>query len=119
MTTPRVTLRRHWVITVVFALIVLPMSLYGFGTKFLEFIAIFRGESDGAFAVTPIVNYLCASLGFFFLLCWATLRGMFTDVERPKVELLEREAALDGLVSVVARQREPARGEGGGPRQSA
>lgn len=80
---------------VVFALIVLPMSLYGFGAKFVEFIAIFRGELDGIFAVTPIVNYLLASLGFFFLLLWATAQGMFRDVERPKVDLLEREAALD------------------------
>lgn len=94
-----VTRRRHWVITVVFALIVLPMSLYGFGAKFYEFVQIFRGETDGVFALTPIVNYLLASLGFFSLLCWATFQGMFRDVERPKVEFLEREAALDAVSS--------------------
>jgi len=89
------TRRKHWVIMVVFALIILPVSLYGFGAKFVEFIAIARGRSEGLFAVTPIVNYLCASLGFLCLLLWATFQGMFRDVERPKFEHLEREAALD------------------------
>ena len=89
--------RKHGWIAISFALIVLPMSLYGFGAKFIEFIAIFRGDTDGAFAISPITNYLMASLGFFCLLCWATFQGMFRDVERPKSEFLEREAALDAL----------------------
>jgi len=77
------------------ALAVLLPSLYGFGTKFLEFIALFRGDVDGAFAISPVLNYLLASLGFLCLFGWAAMHGMFRDVEGPKVTMLENEARLD------------------------
>lgn len=77
------------------ALAVLLPSLYGFGTKLLEFIALFRGDVDGAFAISPVLNYLLASLGFLCLFGWAAMHGMFRDVERPKFTMLENEARLD------------------------
>ncbi len=77
------------------ALAVLVPSLYGFGTKFLEFIALYRGDVDGAFAISPILNYLLASLGFLLLFAWAALGGMFRDIEQPKYTMLENEAWLD------------------------
>jgi hypothetical protein len=80
-----------------FALAVLLPSLYGFGTKFIEFIVLFRGEADGAFAITPILNYLLASCGFLLLFGWAALGGMFRNVEQPKYQMLENEAWLDRL----------------------
>ncbi len=79
---------RNWV-TALLALLILIPSLWGFGSKFLEFIAIYRGEVDGAFAVAPILNYLLASLGFLMLFCWAVFNGMFHDIERPKYTMLE------------------------------
>ena len=77
------------------ALAVLLPSLYGFGTKLIEFIALFRGDVDGAFAISPVLNYLLASLGFLCLFGWAAMHGMFRDVEGPKVTMLENEARLD------------------------
>jgi hypothetical protein len=77
------------------ALAVLVPSLYGFGTKFFEFIALYRGEPDGAFAIAPILNYLLASSGFLLLFGWAMLNGMFRDIEAPKHAMLENEARLD------------------------
>ena len=74
---------------------ILVPSLLGFANKFREFILIFRGDVDGVFAITPIVNYLLASLGFFFLFCWAICHGMFRDIERPKYAMLETERQLD------------------------
>ena len=95
-TQPRATTRRSQVITtIVFALVILIPSLLGFANKFREFIMIYRGEVDGVFAITPIVNYLLASLGFFFLFCWAIAHGMFRDIERPKYAMLENERRLD------------------------
>ena len=41
------------------------------------------------------MNYLLASLGFFFLFCWAIGHGMFRDIERPKYTMLENERRLD------------------------
>jgi hypothetical protein len=88
--------RRMRLVMWLMALAVLVPSLYGFGTKFLEFVALSRGDAEGAFALSPIVNYLLASLGFLCLFVWAAMHGMFRDVEAPKYTLLENEAWLDG-----------------------
>ena len=89
------TTRGQMWLTVAFAVFLLTPSLYGFACKFIEFIHIFRGNVDGVFAITPITNYLFASLGFFCMMCWALGQGMFADIERPKQQMLEMEAMLD------------------------
>lgn len=81
-------------VTLLLALLILIPSCWGFGSKFLEFIAIYRGEVDGAFAVAPILNYLLASTGFLLLFFWAAMNGMFHDIERPKYTMLENEKLL-------------------------
>lgn len=91
--TPSVRAQR-WM-TLVFALAVLIPSGYGFTRKFLELLALTRGGSDGVFAISPVLNYLLTSVGFFFLFCWAILGGMFGDIERPKYAMLETERMLD------------------------
>jgi len=87
--------RRQIWITSIFAAVVLAPSLYGFAGKFAEFIHIYQGYSDGVFAITPILNYLLASLGFFFLFLWAMFQGMFHDIEQPKLTMLELNDRLD------------------------
>ncbi len=91
--------RTAWIITAVFGLLILIPSMMGFVMKFIELIVLVKGEtteaSEGAFAVTPVVNYLMASLGFFCLLVWAAMNGMFRDIEAPKHFMLEQEAELD------------------------
>jgi hypothetical protein len=87
--------RRRAIVTLIFAVAILVPSMLGFVAKFVEFINTFRGETGGAFAITPMVNYLLASLGFFCMLVWATLNGMFHDIEKPKQTMLENDAALD------------------------
>ena len=87
--------RRRSMVTLIFAVLILTPSMLGFAAKFVEFIHTFQGETEGAFAITPMVNYLLASLGFFCLLVWATLNGMFHDIEKPKQTMLDNDAALD------------------------
>ena len=81
--------------TVGFALLILVPSMIGFANKFSEFVLLIRGDADGIFAITPVVNYLLASLGFFCLFFWAIYQGMFRDIEAPKYQLLENERKLD------------------------
>jgi hypothetical protein len=88
--------RRRQLVMLLMALAVLVPSMYGFGTKFFEFVALFRGDVDGAFAISPILNYLLASTGFLLLFVWAAIHGMFRDVEQPKYQMLDNEARLDG-----------------------
>jgi len=82
-------------VTLILAFVILIPSMWGFVGKFAELIALLRGDADGAFAISPVLNYLLASLGFFCLLCWATFNGMFRDIEKPKETMLETERRLD------------------------
>jgi hypothetical protein len=86
--------KQRWT-TLIFALIVLVPSGLGFAKKFRELILLTRGDVDGIFAISPVVNYLLTSLGFFFLFCWASINGMFGDIERPKRAMLDTERMLD------------------------
>jgi hypothetical protein len=81
---------------IVLAIVILTFSMYGFGDKFVQFVLVARGEPDGIFALTPIINYLLASFGFLCLIGWAAANGMFHDIERPKYTMLENEQLLDG-----------------------
>lgn len=87
--------RRRW--TLFAAVVVLAPSLYGFAGKFYELVRVYEGDPSGAFAVTPLCNYLLASLGFLCLMGWATVGGMFRDVEGPKQTMLDNEAVLDAI----------------------
>lgn len=98
---PRQKFTRQHVITLLFAGPILIFSGMGFVAKFLEFINTFQDESGGVFAITPMVNYLLASGGFFCLLVWATLNGMFHDIEAPKQTMLENDDALDRVETHV------------------
>jgi hypothetical protein len=86
--------RANW-ITLFFAVLILTPSMIGFVMKFIEFVHTFRDDSAGAFAITPMVNYLLASLGFLCLLLWAAVNGMFHDMEEPKRIMLRHEMMLD------------------------
>lgn len=77
------------------ALVILVPSCLGFANKFFEFVMLFRGDADGAFAITPILNYLLAGFGFLLMFFWAAMNGMFHDIEGPKHQHLEREKMLD------------------------
>jgi len=87
--------RRRVCLSAFFAVAILVPSLWGFGSKFIEFVHLYQGDVEGAFAIAPIVNYLLASAGFLFALVWAAANGMFRDIEAPKHQMLEREAELD------------------------
>src|SRR5208283_1476397 len=89
------TSRAQVLTTIGFTLLILVPSLLGFAKKFCEFILLYRGDVDGVFAITPIMNYLLASLGFFCLFFWAIYHGMFRDIEAPKYTMLENERKLD------------------------
>lgn len=79
----------------VFAVLILIPSMLGFVMKFMELVNLTQGETDGGFAITPVVNYLLASMGFFFLLLWSAVNGMFNDLEKPKYHMLETEMLVD------------------------
>ena len=92
---PRRTTRSQILTTIGFALLLLVPSVLGFANKFRELVLLARSGAEGVFAVTPVVNYLLASLGFFCLFFWAIYQGMFRDIEAPKYTMLENQRMLD------------------------
>lgn len=83
----------------VLAVVILGFCAFGFGSKFIEFVRLVVGDEEigqeGLFAVAPLVNYLLASAGFLCLLGWATIEGMFRNLEGPKQTLLDINDQLD------------------------
>jgi hypothetical protein len=90
-----------------FAAIVLIPTVAGFTNKFLDLILIVQGDEEGAFAITPIVNYLLATLGFLCLLIWSAMQGAFQDPDRPSRAMFENEQLLDSNeLQVVPSRKE-------------
>jgi hypothetical protein len=89
--------RLRSIVNWLFIVAILAPSLWGFGMKFREFVLLARGDVEGVFAVTPVINYLLASMGFLLLFGWAAVNGMFHDIEEPKRTMLENEQRLDAL----------------------
>ena len=74
----------------------------GFIYKLIQFTreALNAGEAqEASFALVPVVVYVCVAVGFVLLFLWALCRGQFRDIEGPKYDLLEQEAAYvrDGI----------------------
>lgn len=92
---------RRWslknvVVATIAGLILLPAS-YGFFEKLTLFIQAVRRDQVAGFTFIPVVNYLVVTAGMACLLGWAIYNGMFRDIEKPKYDMLSREAALDRL----------------------
>jgi hypothetical protein len=98
--------------TALFAALILIPCFVAFSNKLREFILLYRHQVDGVFAISPIVNYLLASLGFFFLFWWGICNGMFSQMEEPKRSFLEQERKLD---AAQAREEAAARDAHEGP----
>lgn len=92
---PRGGSRVPTIVAISFIFIVLMAGGF-FCIKFYDLVMVAMYVPDGAFAVTPIINYLLAGVGFLFMLGWAAANGMFHDIEQPKRTMLDNEHQLDG-----------------------
>lgn len=92
---PRGESRVPTIVAISFVFIVLAAGGV-FCLKFYDLVMIAMYVPEGASAVTPIVNYLLAGLGFLCMLGWAAYNGMFHDIEQPKRTMLDNEHQLDG-----------------------
>lgn len=86
--------RTHW-LTWFFSILVLVPAILGFANKFLDLLLVVHGDEEGAFAATPIANYLLATAGFACLLLWSAAQGAFKDLDAPSHAMLENERLLD------------------------
>ena len=93
MTTPVIHRVPLWT-WLVGAAVLIP-SILGFANKFLDLMIIAAGDEEGAFALTPIMNYLLATAGFFCMLMWAVAQGAFHDLNQPSREMFQNELDLE------------------------
>lgn len=83
------------IVPAVMAVLILGPAACGFVEKLMLFIQAVRRDLIGGFTIVPVVIYLIVTSGMVCLLIWAIQGGMFRDVEKPKFDMLEREAELD------------------------
>ncbi|MBI1349324.1 hypothetical protein GC163_23905 [bacterium] len=86
--------RHNWWFWLFSAIVLIPTVL-GFANKFLDLILVIQGDEEGAFAATPIVNYLFATAGFVCLLLWTATQGAFHNLDEPSRVMFENEQELD------------------------
>jgi hypothetical protein len=67
----------------------------GFSWKLFEFFEDLFAETGLHFAGAHLTVYILVAAGFVLLLAYAFLSGHFSDIERPKLELLEKEREYD------------------------
>ncbi len=94
MTEQRQPYRTHW-LTWFFSAVVLIPTILGFANKFLDLVLVVQGDEDGAFAVTPICNYLFATAGFLCLFVWTATQGAFQNLDGPSHTMMENERRFD------------------------
>lgn len=91
--------RNQNIAVAIMGVVIIGFCAYGFGSKFYEFVYLVTSDDaaaqEGMFAVTPVVNYLLASLGFLCLMGWAACNGMFHNIEQPKQDMLDIDAEID------------------------
>jgi len=88
--------RTHWLTWTLTVAVLIP-AILGFGNKFLDLVLVVQGDEEGAFAVTPIVNYLLATAGFFCLLLWSATQGAFHNLNEPSQRMFDNEKRLDAM----------------------
>jgi hypothetical protein len=89
---PRSGLHRAWLI---FFIVGCAVAGLGFFYKLYEFFWALTDTDGFEFAGVHLVTYGLVAGGFLMLLLYGFLKGHFSDIERPKYELLERERAYD------------------------
>ena len=83
---------RGWLI---FFCCILFAAACAFVFKFYEFFHDLASHEGLRFAGAHLATYLLVAGGFFLLLLYAFLKGHFSDIERPKYDLLDQERRYD------------------------
>ena len=86
---------RHRLVLAVFLIIVATAGALFFIYKIYEFFQDMVDEAGIHFAGPHLVTYFFVALGFFLILAYAFLKGHFSEIEKPKYDMLEREERYD------------------------
>lgn len=84
--------QRGWLIFFCFVILTAAVC---FAYKFYEFFYDLAAQEGFRFAGAHLATYLLVAGGFFLLLLYAFLKGHFSDIEQPKIDLLDQERRYD------------------------
>ena len=87
--------RRSKIVLWTAMLVGITLAGLAFAYKVAEFIFTMSGNEVQGFADVPVTVYFIVAAGWLFLLVWCWRSGKFTDIERPKFEMLEMEAEYE------------------------
>ena len=86
---------RRSVVVFVFAVVVMVVAGTSFIYKMTEFaVTIARDEVQG-FGAVAVATYLIGMLPIVFVTLWAIVTGKFSDIERPKLRMLELDREIE------------------------
>jgi hypothetical protein len=86
---------RRSVVVFVFAVVVMVVAGASFIYKMTEFaVTIARDEVQG-FGAVAVATYLIGMLPIVFVTLWAIVTGKFSDIERPKLRMLELDREIE------------------------
>ncbi len=91
--TSRQSVRRRWILRVF--LVGAILSGVGFAVKIFEFLQDLLNSNGLHFAGAHLAVYAFVAGGFLLLLTYGFLKGHFSDIEKPKFDMLEREITND------------------------
>ncbi len=105
MTVPREkNSRSKTAIVILIAVFILIPGAIGFGDKLYQFfMVLYSDDKGGRFALVPIATYILVSAGFCFFLVWGSMKGMLSDIEGPKYQMLDHEEELDAAERKMAQ----------------
>lgn len=74
----------------------------GFSVKIVEFADDLTSQSGLGFAGSHLLTYGLVAAGFLMLLALGFVRGHFSDLEEPKLDLIEKERSHDARLPRIS-----------------
>ncbi len=92
------------IIVILMGIFILIPGGIGFGEKLYQFFhVLYSDDAGGRFAIVPVATYILVSIGFLCMLIWGAMKGMLSDIEGPKYQMLDHEIELDAAERGTAK----------------
>jgi hypothetical protein len=96
---------RRTLVVFAFAVIVMVVAGTSFVYKMTEFAVTIARDDVQGFGAVAVATYLIGMLPLVFVTLWAVLTGKFSDIERPKLRMLELDREIERGGELVGRPR--------------
>jgi nitrogen fixation-related uncharacterized protein len=98
-------MRTRTLVVFAFAVIVMVVAGTSFIYKMTEFAVTIARDDVQGFGAVAVATYLIGMLPLVFLTLWAVVSGKFSDIERPKLRMLELDREIERGGELEARPR--------------